>query len=91
MCGITGWIDWHQDLTQQVFIVEKMANTLAKRGPDASKCMEFAPSITWSYTAYSCRSCRRYTADVNRKKQSYFYYSYIMESFIIQKKLERNY
>ena len=36
MCGITGWIDWHQDLTQQVFIVEKMANTLAKRGPDAS-------------------------------------------------------
>lgn len=36
MCGITGWIDWHQDLTQQVFIVEKMVNTLAKRGPDAS-------------------------------------------------------
>lgn len=36
MCGITGWIDWHQDLTQQVSIVEKMANTLAKRGPDAS-------------------------------------------------------
>lgn len=36
MCGITGWIDWHQDLTQQVFIVEKMTNTLAKRGPDAS-------------------------------------------------------
>ncbi|WP_186670461.1 asparagine synthase (glutamine-hydrolyzing) [Sporosarcina sp. BP05] len=36
MCGITGWIDWHQDLTQQVFIVEKMAKTLAKRGPDAS-------------------------------------------------------
>jgi len=36
VCGITGWIDWHQDLTQQVFIVEKMADTLAKRGPDAS-------------------------------------------------------
>lgn len=36
VCGITGWIDWHQDLTQQVFIVEKMANSLAKRGPDAS-------------------------------------------------------
>ncbi|WP_342538253.1 asparagine synthase (glutamine-hydrolyzing) [Sporosarcina sp. FSL K6-1540] len=36
MCGITGWIDWHQDLTQQVFIVEKMANSLTKRGPDAS-------------------------------------------------------
>lgn len=36
MCGITGWVDWHQDLTQQVFIVEKMANTLSRRGPDAS-------------------------------------------------------
>lgn len=36
MCGITGWIDWHQDLTQQGSIVEKMTNTLAKRGPDAS-------------------------------------------------------
>lgn len=36
MCGITGWINWHQDLTQKVFIVEKMAQTLGKRGPDAS-------------------------------------------------------
>lgn len=36
MCGITGWIDWRQDLTHQVSIVEKMANTLSKRGPDAS-------------------------------------------------------
>ncbi len=36
MCGITGWIDWHQDLTTKKFIVEKMANTMAKRGPDES-------------------------------------------------------
>ncbi|WP_065410617.1 asparagine synthase (glutamine-hydrolyzing) [Pseudobacillus wudalianchiensis] len=36
MCGITGWIDWQQDLTTQAFIVEKMAHTLARRGPDAS-------------------------------------------------------
>ncbi|RJS61897.1 asparagine synthase (glutamine-hydrolyzing) [Bacillus sp. PK3_68] len=36
MCGITGWIHWHQDLTTQAFIVEKMAHTLARRGPDAS-------------------------------------------------------
>ncbi|MED4205461.1 asparagine synthase (glutamine-hydrolyzing) [Neobacillus mesonae] len=36
MCGITGWVDWHQDLTKQVFIVEKMSETLNKRGPDAS-------------------------------------------------------
>ncbi|KAB7705567.1 asparagine synthase (glutamine-hydrolyzing) [Bacillus aerolatus] len=36
MCGITGWINWHQDLNSQAFIVEKMAHSLAKRGPDAS-------------------------------------------------------
>lgn len=36
MCGITGWVDWHQDLTKKVSIVEKMASTLGKRGPDAS-------------------------------------------------------
>lgn len=36
MCGITGWINWQQDLTGQDFILKKMATTLAKRGPDAS-------------------------------------------------------
>ncbi|MCM3567609.1 asparagine synthase (glutamine-hydrolyzing) [Neobacillus mesonae] len=36
MCGITGWVDWHQDLMKQVFIVKKMAETLSRRGPDAS-------------------------------------------------------
>lgn len=36
MCGITGWINYHQDLKQHEFIVRKMAQTLGKRGPDAS-------------------------------------------------------
>ncbi|WP_036666592.1 asparagine synthetase B family protein, partial [Paenibacillus darwinianus] len=36
MCGITGWIDWTQDLTQQSAVLEKMTETLAPRGPDAS-------------------------------------------------------
>lgn len=36
MCGITGWIDWYKDLNQQENIVREMANTLSKRGPDAS-------------------------------------------------------
>ena len=36
MCGITGWIDWQQDLNNQTLIIKKMAQTLAKRGPDAS-------------------------------------------------------
>jgi len=36
MCGITGWIDWQADLTRQLPILEKMTETLAPRGPDAS-------------------------------------------------------
>ncbi|MHB8170678.1 MAG: asparagine synthase (glutamine-hydrolyzing) [Thermincolia bacterium] len=35
MCGITGWIDWKIDLTQQQRVVESMVETLAFRGPDA--------------------------------------------------------
>ncbi|MFS0727332.1 asparagine synthase (glutamine-hydrolyzing) [Paenibacillus sp. 1P07SE] len=36
MCGITGWIDWTHDLTQQSATLEQMTETLALRGPDAS-------------------------------------------------------
>lgn len=36
MCGIAGWIDWEQDLTQSRLILEKMTETLTSRGPDAS-------------------------------------------------------
>ncbi|MGZ9585213.1 asparagine synthase (glutamine-hydrolyzing) [Paenibacillus marinisediminis] len=36
MCGITGWIDWNRDLTQHTIALEKMTETLASRGPDAS-------------------------------------------------------
>lgn len=36
MCGITGWIDWRQDLTEQKVILEAMTETLKFRGPDAS-------------------------------------------------------
>lgn len=36
MCGITGWVDWQQDLTTQVNILEKMTETMSLRGPDAS-------------------------------------------------------
>ena len=35
MCGITGWIDWSQDLTWQAPLVTAMTSTLAPRGPDA--------------------------------------------------------
>jgi len=36
VCGITGWIDWHRDLTRQESIMKKMTHTLSQRGPDAS-------------------------------------------------------
>jgi asparagine synthase (glutamine-hydrolysing) len=34
LCGITGWIDWNRDLTNETPVVEKMAKTLDRRGPD---------------------------------------------------------
>ncbi|GCE21660.1 asparagine synthase (glutamine-hydrolyzing) [Dictyobacter kobayashii] len=36
MCGITGWIDWEVDVTQQSAVIEAMAATLRYRGPDAN-------------------------------------------------------
>lgn len=35
MCGITGWIDWQEDLTESSHILSAMIETLAARGPDA--------------------------------------------------------
>lgn len=35
-CGITGWLDWERDLTQQEGILKEMAKTLTPRGPDDS-------------------------------------------------------
>lgn len=36
MCGITGWIDLENDLSSQYPILEKMSETLRRRGPDSS-------------------------------------------------------
>ena len=35
MCGITGWIDWEEDLSQQGLLIDRMAATQCHRGPDA--------------------------------------------------------
>lgn len=35
MCGITGWVDWKEDLSNQHVILKKMANSIEHRGPDA--------------------------------------------------------
>jgi asparagine synthase (glutamine-hydrolysing) len=34
VCGITGWIDFQKDLRKETAAIDKMAGTLAKRGPD---------------------------------------------------------
>ncbi|MBM7693995.1 asparagine synthase (glutamine-hydrolyzing) [Peribacillus deserti] len=34
MCGITGWVHYQRNLTNEKAIVEKMTNTLQRRGPD---------------------------------------------------------
>lgn len=35
MCGITGWVNWNKDLSNEHVILEKMANSIQHRGPDA--------------------------------------------------------
>ena len=42
MWGISGWVDWEKDLTQQRSTMEAMNQTLAHRGPDAQECW-FSP------------------------------------------------
>ncbi|HDR8207375.1 TPA: asparagine synthase (glutamine-hydrolyzing), partial [Bacillus cereus] len=37
MCGITGWVDYKRSLEEERDVVTKMAETLAKRGPDDNK------------------------------------------------------
>ena len=49
MCGMTGWVDWRQDLTKHIHIVKMMAETLSKRGPDASNVWS-APQILLGHT-----------------------------------------
>lgn len=36
MCGITGWVDWEQDLSQERDVLAAMMKTLEARGPDAA-------------------------------------------------------
>lgn len=36
MCGITGWVHWNEEMKHHEVTIQKMAQTLGKRGPDAS-------------------------------------------------------
>lgn len=36
MCGITGWVDFKKQLVQEKQTMDRMTDTLSKRGPDDS-------------------------------------------------------
>lgn len=36
MCGIAGWIDYENDISENTSILNRMSQSLAKRGPDAN-------------------------------------------------------
>lgn len=48
MCGITGWVDWEQDVAQQSAILERMSATLRYRGPDA-KGIWLSPRVGFAH------------------------------------------
>jgi asparagine synthase (glutamine-hydrolysing) len=37
MCGITGWVDFSRDMTRERAVIDAMTETMACRGPDASR------------------------------------------------------
>lgn len=34
MCGIAGWIDHSQDMSERIDLLNRMSETLDRRGPD---------------------------------------------------------
>lgn len=50
MCGIAGWINFNKDISHENIIIEKMTDTLNKRGPDA---------VGYYYSKYCCLGHRR--------------------------------
>ncbi|MDR3178710.1 MAG: asparagine synthase (glutamine-hydrolyzing) [Oscillospiraceae bacterium] len=36
MCGIVGWVDYKEDLSEKLPVIDKMSQTLLNRGPDES-------------------------------------------------------
>jgi len=48
MCGITGWVDFQRDLRTEKETIEKMTETLSKRGPDDTNVW-FAPHAAFGH------------------------------------------
>ena len=34
MCGIAGWLDRYEDLSEKAGVIDAMSKTLVRRGPD---------------------------------------------------------
>ncbi|SFE41584.1 asparagine synthase (glutamine-hydrolyzing) [Alteribacillus iranensis] len=61
MCGITGWVNFRKNISQDTKVVEKMAATLKRRGPDDSG--------TWSSSHCLLGHTRLAVVDVTGGKQ----------------------
>jgi asparagine synthase (glutamine-hydrolysing) len=49
VCGITGWIDWRNNLSYQESAIRKMVTHLCKRGPDATNTW-VSEHVTFGHT-----------------------------------------
>lgn len=66
MCGITGWVDFEQDLTGQRAVVEAMTATMACRGPDAAGAFAADPRLPGMIGLLpSPYACAAFLLDVN--------------------------
>ncbi|WP_431028536.1 asparagine synthase (glutamine-hydrolyzing) [Lysinibacillus sp. LZ02] len=45
MCGITGWVNWRNEIGEQMHIVQAMTETLAHRGPDQMNVMNLRNAV----------------------------------------------
>ncbi|MFF5997000.1 asparagine synthase (glutamine-hydrolyzing) [Lysinibacillus sp. KU-BSD001] len=45
MCGITGWVNWRNEIGEQMHVVQAMTETLVHRGPDQMNVMNLRNAV----------------------------------------------
>ncbi|AHF09855.1 asparagine synthase (glutamine-hydrolyzing) [Dehalobacter restrictus] len=61
MCGITGWLDWTQDMSESGPVIDRMVDTLTPRGPDTRG--------KWLYPEIALGHSRLAVVDIEGGKQ----------------------
>ena len=51
MCGIAGWIDHSQDMSEKIDLLNRMSETLDRRGPDENATTSIGKSFDTAVTA----------------------------------------